>query len=80
MDNIIQRVADLKCSLQQLLHKMETEGESSQWPEYLEQYSVISAQVAIIIENIDYLGIIVDERLLNLYKVIINHLVKIINK
>lgn len=45
IDAVLQRVVELKVSLQELLHKLEHEGDSSDWPHYLQQYSVISAQV-----------------------------------
>jgi len=45
VDAIIQRVTELKQTLQELLLKIEHEGQSSMWPDYLQQFSVISAQV-----------------------------------
>lgn len=45
MEAVLQRVIELKQSLAQLLQKLEQEGESADWPQYLQQYSVISAQV-----------------------------------
>lgn len=49
VDAVLQRVTELKQSLAQLLHKLEQAGETSDWPDYLQQYSVISAQVLIIL-------------------------------
>ncbi|KAF2364028.1 hypothetical protein FHG87_005205 [Trinorchestia longiramus] len=45
VDAVLQRVTDLKQSLAQLLQKLEQEGESADWPDYLQQYSVISGQM-----------------------------------
>lgn len=45
LEAIMQRVIDIKGSLQELLGKIEQEGERSDWPSYLNAYSVISAQV-----------------------------------
>ncbi|MCL4133899.1 UNVERIFIED_CONTAM: hypothetical protein GTU68_023396, partial [Idotea baltica] len=42
---IIQRVTDIKNSLQQLIIKVETQGENGDWPHYLDSFSVISAQI-----------------------------------
>ncbi|KAK3879212.1 hypothetical protein Pcinc_016207 [Petrolisthes cinctipes] len=45
LEAIMQRVVDIKGSLQELLGKIEQEGERSDWPSYLNAYSVISAQI-----------------------------------
>ena len=45
LDAILQRVVDIKGSLQELLVKTEREGEHGDWPSYLNSFSVISAQV-----------------------------------
>ncbi|XP_047739227.1 mediator of RNA polymerase II transcription subunit 8-like [Hyalella azteca] len=45
VDTVVQRVTDLKQSLGLLLQKLEHEGESADWPDYLQQYSVISGQM-----------------------------------
>jgi len=45
MEQTLTRVAELKESLLQLLHKLEQEGQAADWPSYLEQYSVISGQM-----------------------------------
>ena len=42
---MVQRVVDIKNSLQQLVLKTEQQGEQADWTQYLESYSVISAQV-----------------------------------
>lgn len=49
MDAVLQRVVELKQSLQELLGKIEQEGQSATWPDYLQQFSVISAQVSTVI-------------------------------
>lgn len=51
LDAILQRVVDIKGSLQELMVKTEREGEQGDWPSYLNSFSVISAQV-----TINYLG------------------------
>ncbi|KAB7495152.1 Mediator of RNA polymerase II transcription subunit 8, partial [Armadillidium nasatum] len=45
LEVIIQRVVDIKSSLQQLIVKVETQGENADWPQYLDSFSVISAQI-----------------------------------
>ncbi|XP_045592274.2 mediator of RNA polymerase II transcription subunit 8 isoform X2 [Procambarus clarkii] len=45
LDAILQRVIDIKNSLQELLVKVEREGEQADWPSYLNSFSVISAQI-----------------------------------
>ncbi|KAG0727414.1 Mediator of RNA polymerase II transcription subunit 8 [Chionoecetes opilio] len=45
LDAILQRVVDIKGSLQELLVKTEREGEHGDWPSYLNSFSVISAQI-----------------------------------
>lgn len=45
LDAILQRVIDIKSSLQELMLKIEREGEQADWPSYLDAFSVISAQV-----------------------------------
>uniref|UniRef100_A0A2P2I2C1 Mediator of RNA polymerase II transcription subunit 8 n=2 Tax=Hirondellea gigas TaxID=1518452 RepID=A0A2P2I2C1_9CRUS len=45
IDAVQQRVVELKQSLLQLLQMLEQEGDSADWPHYLQQYSVISAQM-----------------------------------
>lgn len=47
LDAILQRVVDIKGSLQELMVKTEREGEHGDWPSYLNSFSVISAQVSI---------------------------------
>lgn len=45
LDVVLQRVVDIKGSLQELLVKIEREGEQGDWPSYLNSFSVISAQI-----------------------------------
>lgn len=45
LDAILQRVIDIKSSLQELMLKIEREGEQADWPSYLDAFSVISAQI-----------------------------------
>ncbi|XP_050707011.1 mediator of RNA polymerase II transcription subunit 8-like isoform X2 [Eriocheir sinensis] len=45
LDAILQRVVDIKGSLQELMVKTEREGEQGDWPSYLNSFSVISAQI-----------------------------------
>ncbi|XP_076048817.1 mediator complex subunit 8 isoform X2 [Oratosquilla oratoria] len=45
LDAILQRVVDIKNSLQQLIFKIERESEHTDWPQYLDSFSVISAQI-----------------------------------
>ncbi|XP_066967201.1 mediator of RNA polymerase II transcription subunit 8 [Macrobrachium rosenbergii] len=45
LDAILQRVVDIKGSLQELLARIEHEGEGGDWPSYLNNFSVISAQI-----------------------------------
>ncbi|KAK7065311.1 mediator of RNA polymerase II transcription subunit 8 [Halocaridina rubra] len=45
LEAILQRVVDIKGSLQELLVKIEHEGDNADWPSYLNNLSVISAQI-----------------------------------
>lgn len=48
LDAILQRVVDIKSSLQELVTKIERVGDQADWPSYLNSFSVISAQVSIL--------------------------------
>jgi len=45
LEATLSRVAEVKASLLHLLQKLEQEGDAADWPSYLQQYSVISAQM-----------------------------------
>lgn len=45
LDAVVQRVVDIKGSLQELVLKIEHEGDGADWPSFLNCFSVISAQI-----------------------------------
>lgn len=45
LENMAQRVSDIKNSLETMVHKLERESHLADWPSYLDSYSVISAQI-----------------------------------
>lgn len=45
LDSIIQRVNDLKTSIGALIYKIENEYETMNWPNFLDNYALLSGQV-----------------------------------
>lgn len=47
LDAVLNRLNDLKISIGSLIHKLETEYETINWPSFLDNFALISSHVSI---------------------------------
>lgn len=46
LDAVLNRLNDLKMSIGAMLHKLETEHETISWPQFLDNFALISSHVS----------------------------------